>query len=58
MAAVLGTCGCSGANVNACVVVASGDSGVEIVVYFPTVDCILKLGQFLGQLQSGLRTSA
>jgi hypothetical protein len=33
------------------------DVGHEIEVFFPTVDCILKLGQFIGQLQSGLRTS-
>ena len=40
------------------VVVVSGDSGLETTVYFPKVDCILKLGQFFSQLQSGLWTNA
>jgi len=40
------------------VVVVSGDSGHETTVYFPKVDCILKLGQFFSQLQFGLRINA
>jgi len=39
-------------------VVVSDNLGCETAVYFPSVDCILKLGQFINQLQSGLRTSS